>query len=57
MSSSSFSTPSRMAPATDSRVALGISKPRVISVSVYPVNTAWTAMPFSASKARATASC
>jgi len=34
-----------MARATDSGVALGMSKPRVMSVSVGPVRTAWTRIP------------
>src|SRR6266853_2722856 len=37
MSSSSFSTPSRMARATDSGEAFGMSKPRAASVSTGPV--------------------
>ena len=40
ISSSPFSTPSKMARATDSGEAFGMSKPRVISVSVGPVRTA-----------------
>jgi hypothetical protein len=52
MSSSPFSTPSKMARATDSGEALGISKPRVMSVSVGPVSTAWTFTPCPARRAR-----
>src|SRR6476469_7527745 len=52
MSSSPRSTPSRMARATDSADAFGISKPRVMSVSVGPVRTAWTPTPCAASSAR-----
>ena len=51
MSSSPFSTPWKMARATDCGVALGISKPRVISVSVGPVSTAWTLTPCPARRA------
>jgi len=40
MSSSSFSTPSKMARATDSGEALGTLKPRAASVSTGPVRTA-----------------
>jgi hypothetical protein len=36
---------SRMARATDCGEALGMSRSRVISVSVGPVSTAWTARP------------
>ena len=52
MSSSPLSTPSKMARATDSGDALGISKPRVISVSVGPVKTAWTFTPAPGQSAR-----
>src|SRR5260370_29562453 len=52
MSSSAFSTPSKMARATDSGEAFGISKPRVTSVSVGPVRTAWTFTPRPARRAR-----
>src|SRR5262249_46302451 len=52
MSSSPASTPSNMARATDSGEAFGISKPRVMSVSVGPVRTACTRTPRSASRAR-----
>src|SRR5579862_8830237 len=45
ISSSPFSMPSKMALATDSTEAFGISKPRVMSVSVGPVRTAWTRTP------------
>ena len=40
MSSSPFSTPSKMACATDRGDAFGMSKPRVMSVSTGPVRTA-----------------
>ena len=52
MSSSPLSTPSKMARATDSGEALGMSKPRVMSVSVGPVRMAWTRTPRPASRAR-----
>src|SRR6266699_617886 len=52
MSSSSFSTASKMARATDSGEALGISTLRVMSVSTGPVRTAWTCTPRPASRAR-----
>jgi len=52
MSSSPFSTPSKIARATDAGEAFGISKPRVISVSVGPVRTAWTVTPRPAKRAR-----
>ena len=45
MSSSPRSTPSKMARATDSGDAFGMSKPRVMSVSVGSVKTAWTLTP------------
>ena len=40
MSSCPSSTPSKMARATDSGEAFGMSKPRVMSVSTKPVRTA-----------------
>src|SRR4029077_2545784 len=52
ISSSSRSTPSKMARATDSAEVFGMSKPRVMSVSVGPVRTAWTLTPRAASRAR-----
>src|ERR1700728_2343477 len=52
MSSSPLSTPSKMARATDSGDALGMSNPRVMSVSVGPVRTAWTLIPRAARSAR-----
>jgi hypothetical protein len=52
MSSSSASTPSKMARATDSGEAFGMRKPRVISVSVGPVSTACTLTPRGANSAR-----
>src|ERR1700682_4550716 len=52
MSSSPFSTPSKIARATDSAAAFGISRPRDISVSTGPVNTACTLTPRSAKRAR-----
>src|SRR5262249_42083770 len=52
MSSSPLSTASKMARATDSGEALGMSKPRVISVSTGPVSTACTRTPRPASRAR-----
>jgi len=45
MSSSPFSTPSKMARATDSGEALGMARSRVISVSVGPVRTLCTLTP------------
>jgi hypothetical protein len=45
MSSSPFSMPSKMARATDSGEALGMSRSRVISVSVGPVRTLCTLTP------------
>ena len=51
-SSSPFSTASKMARATDSREALGISRPWVMSVSTGPARTAWTRTPRPASRAR-----
>ena len=52
MSSSPLSTASKMARATDSGEALGMSRPRVMSVSVGPVRTAWTRTPCPARRAR-----
>ena len=51
MSSSPCSNPSKMA-ATDSGVAFGMSRPRVMSVSTGPVSTACTVTPRSASSTR-----
>src|SRR5216684_1749715 len=52
MSSSPLSTPSRMARATDSGEAFGMSRPRDISVSTGPVRTACTLTPGPAKRAR-----
>src|SRR5260370_10045003 len=52
ISSSPFSTPSKMPRATDSGAAFGMSKPRVISVSVGPVRTACTVTPCPTKRAR-----
>src|SRR5215467_1897895 len=52
ISSCPFSTPSKVARATDSAEALGMSKPRVMSVSVGPVKTPWTRTPRPARRAR-----
>ena len=52
MSSSSVSTPSKIARATDSGEAFGTSKPRDISVSTGPARTACTLTPRPAERAR-----
>ncbi len=52
ISSSPFSTPSKMARATDSGEALGMSRPRDISESTGPVRTACTLTPRPAKRAR-----
>src|ERR1700676_79015 len=52
MSSSPFSTPSKMARATDSGEAFGMSSPRDISVSTGPAMTACTFTPRPANRAR-----
>ena len=52
MSSSPLATPSKIARATDSAEAFGMSKPRVMSVSVGPVSTACTPTPRPARSAR-----
>src|SRR5262249_7968538 len=52
ISSSPFSTPSKMPRATDSGEAFGLSKPRVISVSTAPARTAWTLTSRAARRAR-----
>jgi hypothetical protein len=52
MSSSPFSTPSKIARATDSGEAFGRSRSRVMSVSTGPVRAAWTVTPRPASSAR-----
>src|SRR5262245_23428727 len=51
ISSSSFSNPSKMPRAAVSTEALGISKPRFISVSMGPRKTAWTVTPWPAKTA------
>src|SRR6202012_5263678 len=52
MSSCPSSSPSNTARATDSGAAFGMSRPRVLSVSTGPVNTACTVTPRSASSTR-----
>jgi hypothetical protein len=52
ISSSPSSTPSRMALATDSGAAFGMSRYRVISVSTGPASTACTLTPCPANSAR-----
>jgi hypothetical protein len=52
ISSSPFSTPSKMARATDSGEAFGASRPRDISVSTGPAMTACTLTPRPAKRAR-----
>src|SRR5438552_17867791 len=52
ISSSPFSTPSKIARATDSGEAFGMYRPRDISVSTGPVSTAWTPTPRPANSAR-----
>src|SRR5450755_1860642 len=51
MSSSPFSSPSKMPSAVVCIEAFGISKPRFMSVSVGPMTTAWTLTPWPANSA------